>query len=129
MKSVLLAFVLASFAALCVAEDKPITALIVGGGSSHDFNKWFNQADSATLGGENRASVNYTDQPSAIAPALKDIDVLYQSSNQKMEDPMLRKAILEFAEVNHVDHIVIGARQNSMLRTLLGSVSAKVALT
>jgi serine/threonine protein kinase len=36
-------------------------------------------------------------------------------------------AILEFAEVNHVDHIVIGARQSSMLRTLLGSVSAKVA--
>jgi serine/threonine protein kinase len=36
-------------------------------------------------------------------------------------------AILEFAEANHVDHIVIGARQNSVLRTLLGSVSAKVA--
>ena len=36
-------------------------------------------------------------------------------------------AILEFAAVNHVDHIVIGARQNSMLRALLGSVSAKVA--
>jgi K+-sensing histidine kinase KdpD len=36
-------------------------------------------------------------------------------------------AILEFAEANHVDHIVIGARQNSLLRTLLGSVSAKVA--
>ncbi|MGO9702739.1 MAG: protein kinase domain-containing protein [Xanthobacteraceae bacterium] len=37
------------------------------------------------------------------------------------------RAILEFAEVNHVDHIVIGARQNSLLRNLLGSVSAKVA--
>jgi hypothetical protein len=36
-------------------------------------------------------------------------------------------AILEFAKVNHADHIVIGARRNSMLRTLLGSVSAKVA--
>ena len=36
-------------------------------------------------------------------------------------------AILEFAEINHVDHIVIGARQNSLVRTLLGSVSAKVA--
>ena len=36
-------------------------------------------------------------------------------------------AILEFAEANHVDHIVIGARQNSLRRTLLGSVSAKVA--
>jgi len=36
-------------------------------------------------------------------------------------------AILEFAEANDVDHIVIGARQNSVLRTLLGGVSAKVA--
>ena len=36
-------------------------------------------------------------------------------------------AILEFAAANHVDHIIIGARQDSMLRTLLGSVSAKVA--
>jgi serine/threonine protein kinase len=36
-------------------------------------------------------------------------------------------AILEFAEVNHVDHIVIGARQNSLVRALLGSVSARVA--
>ena len=36
-------------------------------------------------------------------------------------------AILEFARINQVDHIVIGARQNSMLRSLLGSVSARVA--
>jgi serine/threonine protein kinase len=36
-------------------------------------------------------------------------------------------AILEFAEANNVDHIVIGARQSSLRRMLLGSVSAKVA--
>jgi nucleotide-binding universal stress UspA family protein len=36
-------------------------------------------------------------------------------------------AILEFAQANRVDHILIGARQGSLLRTLLGSVSAKVA--
>jgi serine/threonine protein kinase len=36
-------------------------------------------------------------------------------------------AILEFAEINHVDRIVIGARQNSFARSFLGSVSAKVA--
>jgi nucleotide-binding universal stress UspA family protein len=36
-------------------------------------------------------------------------------------------AILEFAEANHVDHIVIGARQNSLVRSLLGSVSSRVA--
>jgi len=36
-------------------------------------------------------------------------------------------AILDFATANQVDHIIIGARQNSLVRTLLGSVSAKVA--
>ena len=36
-------------------------------------------------------------------------------------------AILEFAQANRIDHILIGARQNSLLRALLGSVSAKVA--
>jgi len=36
-------------------------------------------------------------------------------------------AILEFAENNRVDHILIGARQASVVRKLLGSVSAKVA--
>ncbi len=36
-------------------------------------------------------------------------------------------AILEFVTANHVDHIVIGARQNSLVRALLGSTSAKVA--
>ncbi|MEI9806006.1 MAG: bifunctional serine/threonine-protein kinase/universal stress protein [Pseudolabrys sp.] len=35
--------------------------------------------------------------------------------------------ILEFAAANHVDHILIGARQSSLMRKLLGSVSAKVA--
>ena len=36
-------------------------------------------------------------------------------------------AILEFAQNNRIDHILIGARQSSLMRTLLGSVSAKVA--
>jgi len=36
-------------------------------------------------------------------------------------------AILEFAEANHVDHIIVGPRKSSVLRNLLGSVSAKVA--
>jgi serine/threonine protein kinase len=36
-------------------------------------------------------------------------------------------AILEFAQANRLDHILIGARQSSLMRTLLGSVSAKVA--
>ena len=37
------------------------------------------------------------------------------------------EAILAYARENPVDQIVIGARQNSLLRKLLGGVSAKVA--
>ncbi|MBB5047380.1 serine/threonine protein kinase [Rhodopseudomonas rhenobacensis] len=36
-------------------------------------------------------------------------------------------AILDFVHASHVNHILIGARRNSALRKLLGSVSAKVA--
>lgn len=36
-------------------------------------------------------------------------------------------AILEFCNNSRVDHILMGARQSSMMKTLLGSVSAKVA--
>ena len=35
--------------------------------------------------------------------------------------------ILEYARHNGVDHIVMGARANSTMRRLLGSVSGKVA--
>ncbi len=37
------------------------------------------------------------------------------------------ETILEYARVNNVDHIVMGARANSAMRKILGSVSAKVA--
>lgn len=36
-------------------------------------------------------------------------------------------AILDFVRANRVDHVLIGARDPSLMRTLLGSVSAKVA--
>lgn len=36
-------------------------------------------------------------------------------------------AILDFVRVNGVDHLLIGARQNSLMRSLLGSVSGKVS--
>jgi serine/threonine protein kinase len=36
-------------------------------------------------------------------------------------------AIIDFVSANRVDHVLIGARDNSLLRNLLGSTSAKVA--
>ncbi|GBF58835.1 serine/threonine-protein kinase PknB [Candidatus Phycosocius bacilliformis] len=37
------------------------------------------------------------------------------------------EAILEYARANHVDHIIMGARAESTMRNLLGSVSAQVS--
>jgi nucleotide-binding universal stress UspA family protein len=37
------------------------------------------------------------------------------------------EAILEYVDANHVDHVVIGARTDSVRRSILGSVSAEVA--
>ena len=43
-----------------------------------------------------------------------------------LEAPDAAAAIIEFAQRNQVDHIVMGARGNSTLRRLLGSVSSQV---
>jgi type 1 glutamine amidotransferase len=75
-----------------------IKTLMVGGGSSHDFDKWFNKADSAILTEGGLASVNYTDKPETIARALRNVDVLYQSTNQKIDNKDVRQAIFDFAD-------------------------------
>ena len=53
-------------------------------------------------------------------------------SNEKVRFHVLESndpadALLEFSRTNHVDLIIIGARGSSVLRRILGSVSAKVA--
>jgi len=79
-------------------SESKTKVLIVGGGSSHDFNRWFNEEDVKTLSADGRASVKYTDKPADILPALNDLDVLYLSNNQPLADPELRKAIFAFAD-------------------------------
>jgi putative membrane-bound dehydrogenase-like protein len=75
-----------------------VRVLITGGGSSHDFDKWFNKADTAILSAGGKASVNYTEDMSLIAPALKDVNVLYLSHNKPINDAAARSGIFE-----HVD--------------------------
>jgi uncharacterized protein len=75
-----------------------LRVLITGGGSSHDFDKWFNKADTATLAADGKTSVNYTEDMNAIASALKNIDVLYLSNNQPIKDAAARRGILDFAD-------------------------------
>lgn len=44
-----------------------------------------------------------------------------------LESPAPADAILDYLRANHVDHIVLGARAGSAMRTLLGSVSGAIA--
>lgn len=81
----------------CAAEHaKNIRVLIVGGGSSHDFDRWYKGADSETLESDGLAEVTYTDNTDSIAYYLQETDVLYLSNNQPINDPNVRKAIFDF---------------------------------
>jgi uncharacterized protein len=69
--------------------------LVVGGDQHHDFDRWFDQATSATLA-EAGAVVSYTDVPGDILAALPQIDVLYLTNNQPLPGAELRDAIFAF---------------------------------
>ncbi|MCF0074595.1 ThuA domain-containing protein [Dyadobacter sp. CY261] len=99
--SFLLLFAL--FAGNALAEINPgkkkaIRVLLVGGGSSHDFDRWYKQEDVQTLQKGGLATVEYTSDPTTILPKLKDIDVLYLSNNQPIADEATRKAIFAFVD-------------------------------
>jgi cytochrome c len=75
--------------------------LLAGGGSSHDFNRWFNQADGAILR-EAGYSVNYTESPDVVARELPKVDLLVLSANRGgFDTPDFRKALVEFADAGH----------------------------
>jgi putative heme-binding domain-containing protein len=74
-----------------------LKALLVGGGSSHDFNKFFNLADVAILKGAGMA-VHYTENPDDTVRELKNVDAVVLSVNRaEWATPELRKALFDFA--------------------------------
>ncbi|GHB82362.1 ThuA domain-containing protein [Persicitalea jodogahamensis] len=77
---------------------KPIKVLMVGGGSSHDFDRWYKQEDSQTLERDGLASVDYTDDPTTILSKLPGTDVLYLANNQPINDAATRQAIFSFVD-------------------------------
>ncbi len=82
-----------------------IRVLLVGGGSSHDFDRWYKQADAETLQRDGLASVTYTSNPDSILYYLPNTDVLYLSNNQPINNPQVRQAI--FAHVNSGKGLVL----------------------
>lgn len=70
--------------------------LLVGGGSSHDYQKFFNRSDTATLKAAG-CSVNYTEDGAATARELPKVDVAILSVNSpKWATPECRKAVMDF---------------------------------
>jgi type 1 glutamine amidotransferase len=76
-------------------KPKGIRVLLVGGGSSHDFNKWYKQADATTLERDGLATVTYTGNTDSILDFLPSVDVLYLSNNQPITNPKVRQAIFD----------------------------------
>ncbi len=71
-------------------------ALLVGGGSSHDYQKFFNRADTETLKAAG-FSVNYTEDGATTARELKNVDVAILSVNAaKWATPDCRAALNDF---------------------------------
>ena len=79
-------------------SDKPIRVLIVGGGTSHDFTKWYKNADTQTLTRDGLATVNYIGDPDSISVYLPKTDVLYLSNNRPITDPVVRQSIMDFTK-------------------------------
>lgn len=82
-------------------KPKAIRVLMVGGGSSHDFNKWYKGVDAATLSENGFAKVTYTDNTDSIADYLPQTDVLFLANNQPVKSMPSRQAIFNFVNTGH----------------------------
>ncbi len=70
--------------------------LIIAGGSSHDFKKWFEDYDTAVLN-DAGFSVNATEDPAIASAELKKVDVAIISTNKPEFDTAdFRKAMLAY---------------------------------
>ena len=84
------------------AQAGTIRALLVGGGSSHDFETYFHRADSATLKAAGGIVPAYTSNADEATALLANADVLIFSANHpSFGTPEFRKALNAFADAGH----------------------------
>src|SRR5262249_5764888 len=76
------------------AKPKP-DFLIFGGGSSHDFARWFGDTDVKTLSSLGKV-VAYSEAPDELARALGSLEVLVLCANQPLADANLRGKLMDF---------------------------------
>ena len=79
------------------ADPEAVSVAVMGGGSSHDFLKYFGVADGKILNQSGSVNVNYTESSLQLEEWLESADVLLISNNKEF-NPSTREAI--FSRVN-----------------------------
>jgi type 1 glutamine amidotransferase len=83
------------------AATRPTRVLIIAGGTSHDFKRWFEDYDAAFLTAAG-CTVSVTEDPAAAAIQLKDADVALISTNKPgFDTPGFRAALFAFTGAGH----------------------------
>jgi type 1 glutamine amidotransferase len=75
-----------------------LRTLIIGGGASHDYDRWFNQEDVGMLNATPGITAKYTDQTGSLAGMLAEVDVLIISNNKPFTDDETKSAILRHVQ-------------------------------
>ncbi|HVY68391.1 MAG TPA: ThuA domain-containing protein, partial [Verrucomicrobiae bacterium] len=74
-----------------------VKVVITGGGSSHDFGRWWGGEDVATINGFDGYHATYTENIDNLVEGLKKADVLYLTHN-KATSQDARAAVFSFVE-------------------------------
>lgn len=75
-----------------------IKVLLIGGGSSHDYEKWFNEYDRKVIDDTGRYTARYFEPQELTADLVESADIIVQSANKAFPDHAVRDAL--FAHVN-----------------------------
>ncbi len=84
--------------AATVTWGEGLKVLLIGGGASHDYNRWFNLADVRMLNETGGIDTHYREPQDLVAADVQAADVLVISANKAFPDPEVRKAVFAHAE-------------------------------
>lgn len=91
---------IAMTASATLAQTQPLRVLMVGGGGSHDFGRWYGQEDTKTIESSGPYDVTYTERTDSIPAYLKQSDLLILTNNQPIDEKG-QAAVTQFVEKGH----------------------------